>query len=45
VVLTFNPSTQEIEADICEFQASLVYRGVPDGYSYIEKLYLKKIKT
>jgi hypothetical protein len=28
VAHTFNPSTQETEAGISEFEASLVYRGV-----------------
>ena len=39
VVHTFNPSTQEAEADhLCEFKASLVYRASSGFQSYRETL-------
>jgi hypothetical protein len=40
----FNPSTQEAEADLCEFKASLVYRWV-SGQPGLHKETLSQNKT
>jgi hypothetical protein len=41
----FNPSTQEAETDLCEFEASLVYKVGSRTVRATEKPYLKQNKN